>query len=153
MSYKNQYQHFRPTFRGQGSLEERFNQFVKQWEDHEESVGKNLTREFQALQVSPNNGTTIINRGGISGGGGGGSSKKQSLHIEQTVAAAGTVTVSFVDVRTNQYGVMAYILKSNGDFSLAYPNVPPRTDSRTTNSVTVDAQEAGELHTFIILDA
>lgn len=153
MSYKNQYIHPKPTLKLSGTAEEMVQQLAKAWVDHEESVGKNITREFQTLQLSPS-GTTIINRsGGISGGGGGGSSKKQTLHIQQTISAAGTVTVSFVDVSTNQYGVMAYILKSNGDFSFAIPLIPPRTDSRTTNSVQVDAQEAGELHTIIILDA
>lgn len=152
MSYKNQYIHPKVRPKLSGTPEEMIRQFVDFWANHEESVGKNLTREFQTLQMSPG-GTTIINRGGISsGGGGGGSSKKQTLHIQQTVAAAGTIPVSFIDVTTNQYGILAYILKSNGDYSFAIPNLPPRTDSRTTNSCTIDVAESGELHTFIILD-
>lgn len=145
MSYKNQFNFFlKPDdFKDLATLHNAFTGFCNAVE-----------REFKAVEIgqappSPRSISSFVSGGG---GSGGGTSVRTSVHVEQNVAAAATVIVSFPSVGTSQYGVMGYLLKSNGDVSGVFPLVPPRTDSRSATQVSVDVQEAGTLHTFIVLN-
>lgn len=80
--YINKYLHAKPQFHLSGTPEEQISQLKREIENLHESVGKNLVREFEAISKSPSNGTTIINRGGISSGGGGGGSVIASLLLK-----------------------------------------------------------------------
>lgn len=148
MSYINQFKHPPPRLEDFKDLAAVHHYLSGLHQAHE--------REFQAIQQSIGGrtgigGITVVNSS-ISGGGGS-ASPRTSIHIEQAVGGAGTVVVVFPNVGTTQYGVMAYVLKDNGDFSSAIPLVPPRSDSRATTQVQVDVQESGLLHTFVVLNS
>lgn len=119
---------------------------------HLERLIKQLEIEFKSIQnASIDAGSISIISVPLGGGGGGGvPSGRDALFVNQPVVA-GSVTVSFTNVGTTNYGVYGYVLQSNGDIGIFIPDVPPLTDSRSSISVTGTVYDTGTLLIFIIL--
>lgn len=119
--------------------------------EHFERLIQTLEIEFKSIEKdkSTGGGSTIISVP-IGGSGGAVPSGRDALFVNQSVTA-GIPTISFADLGTALYGAYGFVLKSGGDVGLAIPQIPPLSDSRTSNSCKVQVFDTGTLCLFIIL--
>ena len=140
MSYKAKFQYAVPKINSLADVERVLKELNRQHEIEYKSIQNASIDSNQITVVS-------VPRGG---GSSFVSSGRNALFVS-TAVTAGTPTILFTDVGTSLYGVYGYVLKSNGDFGLAVPQVPPLTDTRTSNSVQVTIYDTGTLLLFIVL--